>query len=63
MALERKVPLGKVIDDALRSQLKSRPKGSKPGKTRPLKTFGGTGARPGVDLNSSSELLAVMEDE
>ncbi len=63
MALERKVPLGKVIDDALRSALKSHPKGSEPGKARPFKTFRGTGIRPGVDLNSSSELLAVMEDE
>jgi len=62
-ALERNVSLGEVVDDALRATLRSRAKGSPSGKVAPLKTFCGSGVRPGVDLTSSSELLAVMEEE
>lgn len=63
VALERNISLGEVVDDALRATLLSSPKLSPSGKVAPLKTFRGSGVRPGVDVTSSAELLAVMEDE
>lgn len=63
VALDRNVSLGAVIDDALRMSLQSRSKPIPPGKVRPLKTFRGSGLRPGVDLNNSQDLIATMEDE
>ncbi|MGF1531589.1 MAG: hypothetical protein ACFCU4_09550 [Puniceicoccaceae bacterium] len=63
VALERDISLGEVVEDALRTTLLSRAKGSSSGKVEPLKTFCGSGVRPGVDLTSSAELLALMEDK
>jgi hypothetical protein len=63
VALERKVALGDVIDDALRLALKTQAKaGPTAGEPVPFKTFGGSGVRPGVDLQDSGSLLEVMED-
>ncbi|TVR46831.1 MAG: DUF2191 domain-containing protein [Puniceicoccaceae bacterium] len=53
--------LGEVIEDALRIALVSRPKHSTAAPIPPLKTFRGTGTLPGVDLNSSSGILDMME--
>ena len=53
--------LGEVVEDALRMALAARPKQSDPSARRPLKTYRGSGTLPGVELNSSSALLDVME--
>ena len=63
-ALEQNISVGEVVDDALRTTLLSRSKEEATfGEFAPLKTFRGSGVRPGVDVNSSAELLAVMEEE
>jgi hypothetical protein len=62
LALERNVTLGEVIEDALRQTLRARVKAPSGKDLRPLKTFRGTGLQPGVNLNASAELLAVMEE-
>ena len=51
--------LSAVIEDALRETLERRPERS----TAPvrLRTVGGKGPRPGVDLDDSAGLLEVME--
>lgn len=51
--------LTSVVEDALREVL-SRPQREPPKPFR-LVTHGGGGLRPGVDLDSSAELLDVME--
>ena len=53
-AAERGVTLSVVVDEALRAQL-----AAEPAKRRPFKliTFGKRGARPGVNLDRTSELL------
>ena len=57
---ERRSTLGEVIEEALRASLAPRPKSSV--KKRPsLVTFKGSGAREGVDLDSSAALLEMME--
>lgn len=61
-ALERRVSLSEVVDDALRTTLRCRLENSNPIKIAPLKTFRGTGLQPGVDLSDSADLLSVMED-
>ncbi len=53
--------LTQVIEDSLRSALSSRP-----GPTRDmpeLPVFHGDGLRPGVDLDSMSDLLDIMESD
>ena len=60
-SLERRITLGQVIEEALRSDLVTRPKAAKgSGKPR-LVTYRGSGLREGVDLDSSASLLDVME--
>ena len=49
-----------VIEDALR-QLLSRRTSKQPRKPVKLTTVSGHGVRPGVDLNDSAALLALME--
>ena len=59
-ALERKVPLSRVVEDALRESL-SRPCGSR--EPVRLVTSPGSGVRPGVDLDDSRSLLEVMDEQ
>ncbi len=60
-SLERRCSLGEVIEDSLRAALVDRPKFGLGSVARPLKTFGGSGVLPGVDLCSSSDLAEWME--
>jgi hypothetical protein len=55
--------LGEVIEDALRITLAARSKSDRTSRSRPLKTFRGSGLQPGVDLSSSSGLLEIMEGQ
>ncbi|MFO8073525.1 MAG: antitoxin [Polyangia bacterium] len=59
-ARERRVTLGRLVEDALRASLTVR-RGSEVPPFEPV-TFGGDGARPGIDLDKTSQLLAA-EDE
>jgi len=60
---ERRITLGQVIEEALRTTLAVRPKGT-PTRTKPvLVTYRGSGLRDGVDLNFSASLLETMESE
>jgi len=61
LSVERNCTLGEVIDDALRVQLVSRPKGACAAPPRPFKTFKGDGLLSGVDIDSSADLLEAME--
>jgi len=60
-SLDRSCSLGEVIEDALRESLAVKKKTSKVQEMRPLKTYRGTGLRPGVDLDSNASLLEAME--
>lgn len=60
-SVKRNCSLSEVIEDALRASLTARPKSGRQARTRPLKTFRGTGLQPGVDLDASSALLELME--
>ncbi len=58
-AAERRVPLSRVIEDALRESL------SKPGGRREavrLVTSPGSGVKPGVDLDNNRSLLDIMDE-
>ena len=61
LALERHSTLGSVIEDALQRSLSQ---GVRVPRTEPtrLVTFKGKGLQPGVDLDSTSALLDIMED-
>ena len=61
VALERHSTLGSVIEDALRRSLSQ---GVGVPRTEPtrLPTFKGKGLQPGVDLDSTSALLDIMEE-
>jgi hypothetical protein len=59
-ALAQRVSLGKYIEAALREKLASEVK-EPVTPYRPLKSFRGTGVRPGVDLNDSAGLLDEMD--
>lgn len=54
--------LGEVVEEALRMALATRLKSTGARHFKPLKTFRGTGMMPGVDLNSTSALLEIMEE-
>lgn len=60
-AAESHTTLTALIEDSLRSTLARRAKAA---TTRPVKlpTFGGGGLMPGVDLESSTALLDLMEE-
>ncbi len=49
-----------VLEDALRESLARRRRSAERKPVR-LKTVSGTGVRPGVDLDDSSQLLDLME--
>jgi hypothetical protein len=53
--------LGQIVEDALRLALATRPRSSEAHANKPIKTFGGTGTMPGVDLKSASALSEIME--
>jgi len=50
-----------VIQDALRESLARRARGGPARRPVDLPTFRGRGLRPGVDLDSSAQLLELME--
>jgi hypothetical protein len=60
LAARNRRSLGDVVDDALRALLAQRPavKG-----VVELPVFGGSGLRPGVDLEDKDSLAAVLDDE
>jgi hypothetical protein len=60
-AAENNTTLTAVIEDALRETLSRR---AQPKSREPIKfpTFKGRGLQPGVDLDSSSSLLGLMEE-
>jgi len=62
-SLARNCSVGEVIEDALRATLGSRTKSAGAARTRPLKTFRGSGLQAGVDLMSSAGLLETMEGQ
>jgi hypothetical protein len=51
-----------VIEDALRESLNRRSAGPRRRKVK-IPTFGGRGLQPGVDLDDSAGLLALMESD
>ncbi len=59
-AAERQLTLTAVLEQALREMLALRQKLENRPRVR-LPTFRGRGLQPGVDLNDSAALLAVME--
>ncbi|MGJ3243315.1 MAG: type II toxin-antitoxin system VapB family antitoxin [Opitutales bacterium] len=64
VAQERKVALEEVIDDALRLGLKTQPKGEPQSEDiMPFVMSGGSGVRPGVNLNDNASLLEPLEDQ
>jgi hypothetical protein len=58
---ERRSTLGEVIEEALRATLVPRSKSSVKAKRPVLLTYNGSGLREGVRLDSSAELLEVMD--
>lgn len=60
-AAESGKTLTAMVEDALRESLARRAAGAKAKPVR-VKTAGGGGLRPGVDLDDSASLLEVMEN-
>ena len=60
MAAESRTTLTALFEDSLRETVGRRARRPRPKPLR-LKTFGGSGLRPGVDLDDSASLLDVME--
>lgn len=52
-----------VIEDALRHELAALDQRRRGSKDVTLPTFDGGGLRPGVNLDSNSELLELMDEE
>jgi hypothetical protein len=61
LALRTRRPLGDVVDDALRVLLAERGGPTGP-RTIELPTYGGSGLRPGVDLEDKEALAAVLDE-
>jgi hypothetical protein len=59
-ALAHHQSLAKYIESAVREKLAEDVREAPP-PYRPLKTFKGTGVRPGIDLNDSAGLLDAMD--
>lgn len=54
------VPLGRIVDDALRDHLqRPDPEGERP----PIPVFPGTGVHPGVDLTSTRALTELLDTD
>ncbi len=62
IAAETRKPLRTVMEDALRSELERRKKASGRCTSQKVLTYHGNGLRPGINLNSTAELLDFMED-
>lgn len=60
-ALERRMTLTAVFEEALREMLARRRRLATTPRAVELPTFGGHGPRRGVDLHDSAALLEVME--
>jgi hypothetical protein len=54
--------LTRLIEDALREAL-ARRAAQQPGKPFKMKTFGGSGLQPGVNLDSNAALWDLMDEE
>lgn len=59
IALRSRRTLGDVVDDALRLLLAER----RDDRPVTLPTFGGSGLRPGVDLEDRDALAALLDEE
>lgn len=59
LALRTRRPLGDVVDDALRLLLTERADA----REVSLPTFGGSGLRPGVDLENKDALAALLDED
>lgn len=53
--------LSAVIEDAVRAELARDSVTGKPSRSQKVVTFKGNGVRPGVNLNSTAELIDLME--
>lgn len=62
IAAETRKPLKKVMEDALRSELARRKKADDGNNFHNIITYGGNGPRPGINLDSTAELLEFMDD-
>ena len=60
LASEKGCDLSHLIEETLRDKIAPKPSVA-PQPFRRLTTAGGEGVRPGVDLNNSAALLALME--
>lgn len=58
-ALKEKVPISRVVENALRESL-AKPKEGR--KSIRLVTAPGIGVKPGVDLDNARSLLNIMDD-
>jgi Arc/MetJ family transcription regulator len=61
IAVRTRRPLGEVVDDALRLLVAA--EAERPASTVTLPTFGGSGLRPGVDLEDPEALAAVLDGD
>jgi len=61
VALQRSCTLSELVEESLQRALSSQHASARTKPTR-LPTFRGQGLQPGVDLDSSAELLEMMED-
>ena len=61
LAAEERSTLRSVIEDALRSELARRQSHSRSRDLEGVVTFKGKGVQPGVNLDSSADLLDLME--
>ena len=61
LAAERGTTLTRLVEEALRESLARAREGEECPEEFSLTTGGGTGVRPGVDLDDSASLLDLME--
>ena len=62
IAAETRKSFKEVIEDALRSELERRKKAALGGGFQQVITYHGNGLRPGINLDSTAELLDYMDD-
>jgi hypothetical protein len=63
LAREKGCDLSSLIEQTLQEKIAPRSSPALPGPFVRLSTVGGSGVRPGVDLNHSAALLALMEQD
>ena len=61
LAVSTNRTLRSVIEDAVRAELARRDERANTAERAEVLTFAGRGTRPGVNLNSSADLLDLME--